>query len=98
MADKKEVSWIESIIDVAGTVIDRIVEHSNEKTKELKKLVLHHVFIYGIFGISVLFILIGLIKYLAEVYFFNSEGIGFLVVGSMLMVMLSAYSLIHNNS
>jgi hypothetical protein len=44
--------------------------------------------------VSLLFLLLGLIKYLAEIYVFSSEGIGFLIVGSIMIVLLAAYSMI----
>jgi hypothetical protein len=43
---------------------------------------------------AVFFLIIGMIKYLAESYILPSEGISFIVVGSVIIVLLAAYSLI----
>ena len=97
MTKKKTSStnWIESTISLFGGIVDTIVEHSDAKIEEIKKRTVHYIVIYGIFTISLLFMLIGLVKYLTEIYIFASEGIGFIVVGSAMIVILSAYSLVH---
>ena len=103
MAKKKESSsskkpdfshWLLTVGNIFSSVLDTIVAHSDEKIHELKKKVVHYVVIYGIFTMAILFLLIGVIKYLAESYILPSEGIAFIVVGSVMIVILAAYSLI----
>ena len=98
MAKKKKsssVNWIDSITTIFSGIVDTIVEHSDAKIEEIKKKTVHYIVIYGIFTVSLLFLLIGLVKYLTEIYVFASEGIGFIVMGSAMIVILSAYSLVH---
>jgi hypothetical protein len=96
MVKKKEgVShWLMTVANIFSGVFETIVHHSNEQIKELKKKVLHYVVIYGMFTMAVFFLIIGMIKYLAESYILPSEGISFIVVGSVIIVLLAAYSLI----
>ena len=94
MPTKKESTWMPKLFSFLSNLIDNVVEHSGFEVGKLRKKVIHYVFIYGLFVIAVLFLLIGLVKYLAEIYVFASEGIGFLIVGSVLIVILAAYSLL----
>jgi uncharacterized membrane protein len=94
MAEQKSKNWISDVVALVSSLFDSLVEHSNEKIHELKKKALHFVFVYGMFFVAVLFIIIGLIKYLTDINVFASEGIAFLVFGSVMIVILAAYSLI----
>ncbi|MFH2020064.1 MAG: hypothetical protein ABIJ34_01505 [archaeon] len=97
MAKKKvEMHWLATVSKIFSSVFDTIIEHSDEKVREIKKRVVHYVVVYGIFVMALFFIAVGLIKYLAELYIFASEGIAFMVVGSIIIVLLAAYSLIQN--
>lgn len=94
MAKKQALSWVDDVLNFFNIVIDKVVEHSDAQIQEIKRKTVHYVLVYGMFTISMLFILLGLIKYLAEVYVFASEGIAFMVVGSIMIVILAAYSLV----
>ncbi len=94
MAKKQKTSWVSDILGLFNTVVDKIVEHSDAKIKEIKRKTVHYVVVYGMFTLALLFILLGLVKYLAEIYVFASEGIAFIVVGCVMIVLLAAYSLI----
>lgn len=87
-------NWVSDVIKLFSSIFESLVEHSNEQIKELKKKALHFVIVYGMFFVALLFLLIGLIKYLSEINFFPSEGIAFLIIGSIMIVILAAYSLI----
>jgi hypothetical protein len=86
-------NWVTDVVKALGGVFDMLVEHSDQKIEELKKKALHLFFVYGLFFVAVLFLMIGLIKYLAEVRFFASEGIAFMIIGSIMIVILAAYSM-----
>lgn len=95
MAKKQALSWVDDVLNFFNVVVEKIVEHSDSQIQEIKKRTLHYIIVYGLFTISILFLLLGLIKYLAEIGLFgSSEGIGFMIVGSMMIVILAAYSLI----
>jgi len=90
---KKKLSWVDDVLNFFNVIVDKIVEHSDAKIEEIKRKTVHYVVIYGIFTVSLLFILLGLIKYLAEIFVFASEGIAFMVVGSIMIVILAAYTM-----
>jgi hypothetical protein len=94
--EKKEnsLSWLEHIFSFVSELFNTLIAHSDAEIQKIKKKLLHYVVIYGLFTAAVFFILIGLIKYLAEIHFFSSEGIGYIITGSALIVILAAYSLI----
>ena len=90
---KKKLSWVDDVLNFFNVIVDKIVEHSDAQIEEIKRKTVHYVVIYGIFTVSLLFILLGLIKYLAEIFVFASEGIAFMVVGSIMIVILAAYTM-----
>jgi hypothetical protein len=91
---KKSFGWISSVLDFLGGIAEKIIEKSDYELEKVKRQVIHYVVVYGLFTIALFFILIGIIKYLAEIYVFASEGIGFIIIGSIMIVVLAAYSMI----
>jgi len=95
MAKKDKLSWVNNVLELGSGILDKIVEHSDAKITEIKKKTIHYVIVYGIFVMSLFFLLIGLVKYLAESYLLPSEGIAFMVMGSIMVVGLSVYNMFH---
>jgi uncharacterized membrane protein len=91
---KKESSWVTYVLGFFSGVVDKIVEHSDAKIEEIKRKAVHYVIVYGLFTVAMFFMIIGLIKYMAELGWVASEGISFMVVGSILVVLLAIYSMI----
>ena len=94
MKKKFSFGWVTEIFDLFGKLFDTIKEESEEKIEELKQQVKYYMIVYGLFTVAMFFLLIGLVKYLAETYVLPSEGIAFLAVGSVMIVLLAAYSLV----
>jgi len=95
MAKKKEsFSWVSDVLGFFNGVIDKVVEHSDAKIEEIKRKAVHYTIVYGMFTVALFFILVGLVKYLAETAVFASEGVAFMIVGSAMIVVLAAYSMV----
>jgi len=95
MAKKKSpFAWVKDMFGLVTELVDIVKEESEEKIEEIKEKVKYYTIVYGLFVVALFFILIGLIKYLAEINVFYTEGIGFLVTGAVMIVILAAYSLI----
>ena len=94
MKKKFSLGWLTEIFDLFGELFDLVKVESEDKIVELKEKVKYYMIVYGLFIVAMLFLLIGLVKYLAETYVLPSEGIAFLAVGSVMIVLLAAYSLI----
>ncbi len=95
MAKKKfSFGWLTQLFNLFGELFDLVKVESEEKIEEIKQKVKYYMIVYGLFIVAVFFLLIGLVKYLAETYILPSEGISFIVVGSVMIVLLAAYSLI----
>jgi len=62
--------------------------------QKIKKKIVYYIVIYGLFSAALFFILLGLVKFLSDLNFFPSEGIGLMITGSIMIVALAAYSLI----
>ncbi|MBN2368025.1 hypothetical protein JXC34_03325 [Candidatus Woesearchaeota archaeon] len=92
--EKEEPKWVPQIFKFLSDLITTLVHHSDFEIKKLKEKAVKYVIVYGLFLFAILFVLIGLIKYLDELHVFPSEGVGFMVVGSVLIVILAAYSLV----
>jgi len=90
----KQTSWVTDVLGFFSGVVDKIVEHSDAKIEEIKRKAVHYVIVYGLFTVAMFFMIIGLIKYMAELGWVASEGISFIVVGAIMVVILSAYSMI----
>ena len=90
----KQSSWVTDVLGFFSGVVDKIVEHSDAKIEEIKRKAVHYVIVYGLFTVAMFFMLIGLIKYMAELGWVASEGISFIVVGAIMIVILAAYSMI----
>ena len=94
MAKKKDsFKWVNDGLNLFSGIVEKIVEHSDAKIEEVKRKVVNYVVIYGLFTAALLFILVGVVKYLAEVSLFASEGIAFIVIGSIMIVLLAIYSM-----
>ncbi|MBU0756726.1 MAG: hypothetical protein KKF44_01555 [Nanoarchaeota archaeon] len=95
-SEKKNLSEsLTSTFNIIGNLIETIIEHTDGEVKRIKKKVLHIFFLAGFLLISVLFMLIGLAKILPDIINI-SEGASFLIIGSVLVVSLSLYSMFHN--
>ena len=90
---KKNPKWVPQIFTFFSDLVNTLVEHSDSEIQKIKEKAVHYVIVYGMFLVAIFFILIGLVKYLVEIYLFPSEGIGFMVVGSVMIVILAAYTL-----
>jgi len=91
--NKKTLGWLDDVLNFVSAVLDRLVEHSDAKIEEVKRKALHYIFVYGVFTIALLFVLVGVTKYLSEIFVFASEGIGFIIVGSIMIVLLATYTM-----
>jgi len=92
MPEKK--SWIEELTKFLSGVFNVLVEHSDAEIQKIKKKIVYYIVIYGLFSAALFFILLGLVKFLSDLNFFPSEGIGLMITGSIMIVALAAYSLI----
>ncbi len=86
---KDPISWLKSLFSFFSEMINMLIAHSDAEIKKIKEKVLHYVVFYSLFTISIVFIMIGLVK-----YFFPNEGLGFIVAGSIMIVLLAIYSLV----
>ncbi|MBN2423058.1 hypothetical protein JXB41_07580 [Candidatus Woesearchaeota archaeon] len=93
---QKEKSFPERILDsfnVLGKIIETIIHHADSEIRLIKKKVFYFLILIGFFVISILFVLIGTAKLLPD-YLNISEGLSFLVIGAVILVILSFVSFI----
>ncbi|MBN1502240.1 hypothetical protein JW930_01745 [Candidatus Woesearchaeota archaeon] len=94
--DKKRDKFFSKFLNyfnVFKRFIDYLAEHSDTEIQKIKGSVVRHIVIYSLLVISTLFLVTGTIKYLAELYSF-SEGLGFIIVGGVLLIVLLFHLLI----
>ena len=94
MAEKKSGGWFSKIFDLLKSVVELVKSESAEEIMKLKKKVLHYFMIYSLFFTAILFIVVGFVKYLAEIGIFFSEGVGFMIAGALIAVCLAIYTII----
>ena len=95
MTTKKEgVKIFPKLFDFLSDLTVFLKSKSTFEFEKFKQKIMQYSVIYGLFIVAVLFVLIGIVKYLAEIYVFSSEGIGFIIVGCAMIVVLAAYSMI----
>ena len=92
MSEKK--SWIAELSHFLSETFEVLIAHSDAEVQKIKKKIVYYIVIYGLFSAALFFILLGLVKFLADMNFFPSEGIGLMIMGSIIIVGLAAYSLI----
>ena len=89
-------SWIPKVVDFFTELVHVAKVQTEDEFEKYKKKIAHYVIVYGLFATAMMFIIVGIIKYLAEIYVFETEGMAFMVVGAVLIVVLAGYTLIKN--
>ena len=82
-----------SVFGILGKLIEALIAHADGEIKKIKSKILHFSFIILFLMLSVVFILIGIAKVLPDL-FPISEGLSFIIVGCVLIVVLAFYSVI----
>ena len=92
MAGKDESpSWISGALDLFKGLVDVVKSESSESLESVKKKVTDMLVTRGILFLAFLFIVVGVIKYLAEAMIIASEGLGYVAMGCIMIVLLTAY-------
>ena len=94
---EKEKSLSDKIVDgfdIFGKFLETLIEHTDGEIKRLKKKLFHFSLLVSMLIFSIVFILVGVAKILPRILGIT-EGLSFLIVGCIIIVVLSFYSIIH---
>jgi hypothetical protein len=80
-------------LGILGTLFEALIDHANGEIRKIKAKILNFIIVVFFLILSLMFILIGIAKSLPLI-FDISEGVSFIIMGCLLIVILAFYYVI----
>ena len=90
---KNPLGWLTQIFDLFGELFDLVKAESEERLLDIKHKIKHYMIVYGLLVVAIMFILIGLVKWLPSITQLT-EAASFVFTGCALIVIVAFYSVL----
>ena len=93
---KNKGSFFQKLLDIINSltgIVDYVMKEADDEIQKIRKQILHYMIVVVSLASAVLFIVVGAIIYLSEIFNF-SEGLLFIIAGCIIIVVMAFLSLL----